>query len=146
MSAKTKIVVLHAKDLILAGILTAAGLFLILLTFLLFLPKKEETSLPTSARFVPGIYKAEVFLGGKAIEVETVLERDRISSIRLVNLDEAITTAYPLLLPTLEHVREQVYKTQSVRDVTPEPSAKYTSLVLLDAVGNCLEKGRIKED
>ncbi|MBR4731583.1 MAG: hypothetical protein IK081_02340 [Lachnospiraceae bacterium] len=146
MSAKTKIIVLHAKDLILAGLLTAAGLFLILLMILLFLPRKENNAVPTSACYVPGIYKAEVFLGGKAIEVETVLERDRISSIRLVNLDEAITTAYPLLLPTMEHVRDQIYKTQSVQDVTPEPSAKYTSLVLLDAIGNCLEKGRIKED
>lgn len=146
MSAKTKIIVLHAKDLILAGILAAAGLVLILLTLLLFRSPEESDSSPVSTCYVPGIYKAELFLGGKTIEVETILSHDRISSIRLVNLDETITTAYPLLLPTLDYIREQILETQSVKDIAPEPSAKYTSMVLQDAINNCLEKGRISED
>lgn len=145
MSAKTKIIVLHVKELILAGILTALGLFLILLLILLFVPKKEsaeQTLAPDS--FHPGIYKSELYLGGNAIEVETILEKDHISSIHLLNLDEAITTAYPLLMPTMDYVCAQVLETQSVEDVELEPSAKYTTLVLLDAISNCLEKARIK--
>ena len=145
MSAKTKIIVLHMKELIVAGILTALGLFLILLLILLFVPQKESAEQTLSPEsFHPGIYKSELYLGGNAIEVETILEQDHISSIRLLNLDEAITTAYPLLMPTMDYVCAQVLENQSVEDVELEPSAKYTTLVLLDAISNCLEKARVK--
>ena len=145
MSAKTKIIVLHMKELIVAGILTALGLFLILLLILLFVPKKEsEDQKLAPESFHPGIYKSELYLGGNAIDVDTILEQDHISSIRLLNLDEAITTAYPLLMPTMDYVCSQVLETQSVENVELEPSAKYTTLVLLDAISNCLEKARVK--
>lgn len=147
MSAKTKIIVLHLKEVIWAGILTVLGLFLILLLILLFVPKKESTEqVLTPPNYHPGIYKSELYLGGNSIEVETIMEQDRISSIRLLNLDEAITTAYPLLAPTMDYVCAQVLKNQSVEDVELEPSAKYTTLVLLDAISNCLEKARVKKD
>lgn len=182
MSAKTKILVLHKKEVLYAGIFTATGLFLIVLFFILFLPGRsgdplaegqngqQETevqpspgqtpravdskalelaapagilqeSLPTHA-YQPGIYKTELILGGKTIEVEAVLEKDRITSLRLVNIDEAITTMYPLLEPTMEKICQQVYETQSLDQLELDSSAKYTSLVLLEAIRCCLEKGQ----
>ena len=100
-----------------------------------------QESLPTHS-YQPGIYKTELILGGQTIEVETVLEKDRISSIRLVNIDEAVTTMYPLLEPTMEHICQQVCETQSLDQIEPETNAKYTSLVLLEAIRCCLEKGQ----
>ena len=151
MSAKTKIIVLHVKELVTAGILTALGLFLILLLAILFLPDKtkneqpKEQSVPT-AIYQPGIYVAQLGLGDQTIEVETILEADRISSIRLVNLDEAVTTAYPLLAPTMESICRQVCENQSTDNVKTESSARYTSLALLSAIENCLQKGRLSKD
>lgn len=90
--------------------------------------------------YIPGIYKTELILGGQTIEVEAILEKDSISSLRLVNLDEAITTMYPLLQPTMDSICQQVYESQSLNYITYDPGAKYTSLVLLEAIRNCLDK------
>jgi len=149
MSAKTKIIVLHMKEVILAGILSAILLLLLTLTaLLLFHGQSSENSsgalqdnVQKNVIYRPGVYKTEVVLGGRSIDVETVLEQDRISSIRLVNQDEAITTMYPLLIPSMQHICDQVYETQSLEAVTIDPGTKYTSMVLLEAIRNCLEKG-----
>ncbi len=98
-----------------------------------------QESQPTSS-YIPGIYKTELVLGGQTIEVEAILKEDRISSLRLVNLDEAITTMYPLLQPTMDSICQQVYESQSLNYITYDPGAKYTSLVLLEAIRSCLEK------
>ena len=74
--------------------------------------------------------------------METILESDRIASVRLTSLDEVITTAYPLLKPTMESICEQVCEKQSLEDIKIESSARYTSLALLSAIESCLEKGK----
>lgn len=182
MSAKTKIIVLRMKELVCAGIFAGAGLILIVLLMLLFLPgggtspsesspkekniqKTTELSTPENRPFleqvsspagiiqesapactyVPGIYKTELLLGGQSIEVEAVLEKDHIASLRLVNLDEAVTTMYPLLEPAMDSICQQVYDTQSLNGITYSPSARYTSLVLLEAIRSCLDKAAISE-
>lgn len=97
---------------------------------------------PMNADYVPGIYKTELILGGQSIEIEAVLEKDRISSIRLVDPAETVTTMYPLLTPTMESICKQVYETQSLDRLEMDSSAKYTSLVLLEAIKCCIEKGK----
>lgn len=146
MSAKTKIIVLHAKELVTAGILAAVGLFLILLMACLFLPDKKPSDpavATPSPSYRPGVYVSSLRLGDKSIEVETILEKDRIASVRLVNLGEAITTAYPLLAPTMESICEQVCESQSLEGVKTESGARYTSLALLSAIQKCLDQGAI---
>lgn len=100
----------------------------------------QETS-GNIASYIPGIYKSELILGGKSVEVEAILEQDRIASLRLVNPDEVITTMYPLLQPTMDHICEQVYHSQSLEGITYASGTKYTSMVLMDAIRSCLEKG-----
>lgn len=148
MSAKTKIIVLHVKELVAAGILAALGLFLILLLVILFLPGKSEKESPVgqsdaAPKYRPGIYTAQLRLGDQSIEVETILEADRITSIRLINLDEAITTAYPLLMPTMDTICRQVCENQSTENVKTESSARYTSMALLSAIQSCIDKGSL---
>ena len=48
MSAKTKIVVLHMKELIYTGIFAALGILFIVLLVIMFLPNKENTDGSTS--------------------------------------------------------------------------------------------------
>ena len=145
MSAKTKIVVLHMKELIYTGIFAALGILFIVLLVMMFLPGKEEKdTAPTAADsvYIPGIYTTELILGGHAVDVEVIVETDSISSIRLVNLSEAITTMYPLLQPTFDNICEQVYTTQSLDEITYTSDSKYTSLVLLEAIKSSLEKAK----
>lgn len=165
MSAKTKIVVLHMKELIYTGIFAALGILFVVLLVMMFLPGKsgkQETSgetppaaeesgedaAPTSsdALYIPGIYTTELVLGGQTVDVEVIVEQDAISSIRLVNLNEAVTTMYPLLQPTLDSICEQVYENQSLEQISYTAESKYTSLVLLEAIENSLDKASATPD
>ncbi len=157
MSAKTKIVVLHMKELIYTGIFVALGILFIVLLFVMFLPGKDKTTdsdvpareesvpedvSPTAADslYIPGIYTTELVLGGQVVDVEVIVSEESISSIRLVNLTEAVTTMYPLLQPTFDTICEQILDTQSLEGITYTTDSKYTSLVLLEAIKNSLDK------
>ena len=162
MSAKTKIVVLRMKELILTGAFVALGVLIIVLLFLLLMPNKsgpEEPvqenpaeSTPSSTDvsgsasgvlYIPGIYTTELVLGGQAVDVEVIVDKDSISSIRLMNPDDAITTMYPLLQPTLDDICSQVFEYQSLDQITYGQENKYTSLVLIQAIQNSLDKALI---
>lgn len=148
MSAKTKIVVLHMKELIYTGIFAGLGILLVILLVIMFLPRKEEAPLPETSsepaaaqsRYIPGIYTTELVLGSQAIDVEVIVDERNITSIRMVNLNDAVTTMYPLLEPTFETICTQVYERQSLDQVTYSADSKYTSLVLLEAIQNSLDK------
>lgn len=161
MSAKTKIVVLHMKELIYTGIFAALGILFIVLLIIMFLPDKEQTggtdtttpptvsdgnvtgdttSVSSESLYTPGIYTTELVLGGNTIDVEVIVSQEAISSIRLVDLNESVTTMYPLLEPTLESICEQVYETQSLENIEYGAESKYTSLVLLEAIRTSLDK------
>lgn len=159
MSAKTKIVVLRMKELIYTGIFAVLGIVLIILLISLFTSKDDDTvtensptetpatdSIPTAsdALYIPGIYTTELVLGGESVDVEVIVNQESITSIRMVNLNDAVTTMYPLLQPTLESICSQVYETQSLEDVTYTVDSKYTSLVLLEAIRSSLDKAAME--
>lgn len=153
MSAKTKIVVLHMKELIYTGIFALLGILFIILLVMMFLPgKKEESDVPAeevtadvSSLYIPGIYTTELILGAQSIDVEVIVDKNAITSIRMVNLNDAVTTMYPLLEPTFETICDQVYENQSLDQVTYTSESKYTSLVLLEAIQNSLNKATVRE-
>ena len=153
MSAKTKIVVLHMKELIYTGIFALLGILFIILLVMMFLPgDKEESNAPSEevnatvgSVYIPGNYTTELILGAQTIDVEVIVDKNTITSVRMVNLSEAVTTMYPLLEPTFDTICEQIYETQSLDQVTYTTESKYTSLVLLEAIQNSLNKAFIKE-
>ncbi len=149
MSAKTKIVVLHMKELIYTAIFAALGILFVILLVMMFLPDKESnapapedeaTVTSSSALYIPGIYTTELVLGSQTIDVEVIVDKDSISSIQMVNLNDAVTTMYPLLQPTFDSICSQVYESQSLENITYSADSKYTSLVLLEAIQNSLDK------
>lgn len=158
MSAKTKIVVFHMKELIYTAIFAALGILFIVLLIMMFLPDKEESPSPdnsvseesstaadSDAIYIPGIYTTELVLGNQSIDVEVIVEKNAISSIRMVNLSDAVTTMYPLLEPTFESICSQVYELQTLEGVTYSTDTKYTSLVLLEAIQNSLDKALVPQ-
>ena len=164
MSAKTKIVVLHMKELIYTAIFAVLGILFIVLLAMMFLPDKdkdkdrsgepraEDASGPepvmaeVSSLYIPGVYTTELVLGSESIDVEVIVDKDSITSIRMVNLSDSIATVYPLLEPTLESICEQIYAQQSLDSVTYTSESKYTSLVLLEAIQASLDKARADSD
>ena len=61
MSAKTKIVVLHMKEMIYTLIFAGLGILLILLLICMFLPKQKEKAVETMT-YVAGVYTSTVQL------------------------------------------------------------------------------------
>lgn len=170
MSAKTKIVVLHMKELIYTGIFTALGVLLIILLFVLFLsgdstenssqpgasPSSESTTgttgesntdatTGTSVSYIPGIYTTQLSLGSQTVDVEVILDEHSITSIELINLDESVATMYPLLESTFDTLCEQIYSAQSTEGLTYSSENKYTSIVLVNAIQEAINKGKASD-
>lgn len=140
MSAKTKIVVLHMKRIIFAGV--AVGLCLLLLIVLFATlharSKPDGESVPTM--YTPGIYTSSIMMDNNALDVQVVVDENNIKSISLVNLDETTETMYPLMKPTLNELSQQIVKSQSIDNITYSQNNRYTSMLLLDAIENALKK------
>ena len=90
--------------------------------------------------YIPGIYTTALVLGNQTVDLEVVVDRNLITSVRLVNLDEAVATMYPLLEPALESISTQLYEGVPLDAVTYGEENKYTSLILLNAVEQTLSK------
>ncbi len=92
---------------------------------------------------MPGVYSAALTLGSENVNVQVTVDADRINSIDLVPLSEAVTTMYPLMQPTLDDLASQIVSTQSTENLTYPSSSRYTSSALLKAIDTALDKAKI---
>lgn len=149
MSSKTKIVVLHMKEVIYTAIFLLLALVTMILLFVMFGSKdSKETSAasPASAAetlYTPGVYTASIELNGNSFDVQVTVDKDHINSIELINLSDVTTAMYPLMEPTLEDIASQIYTTQSTENITYSDDNKYTSMLLLEAVKTALDKAKV---
>ena len=95
MSSKTKIVVLHMKEIIYTVLFVVLGILLILLLVFMFSPKDQKTS-STPSKYQPGVYTSTVTLNNTEFEIEVSVDSSHINSIRCSNLDDTVATMYPL--------------------------------------------------
>lgn len=144
MSSRTKIVVLHMKEIIYTAIFAALGILLVILLFIMFRPEKDTAGADTGKQYTPGIYTSSLTLNNTNLEVEVSVDESRINSIRFSNLDETVTTMFPLIQPAIEGIAEQVYETQSLDDVSLSEDAPYTSQIILDAIKEAVEKAAVQ--
>ena len=144
MSSRTKIVVLHMKELIYTVVFVVLGIVLVLLLVFMFLPdKKDETK--ETMKYVAGVYTSSIIFNDNTIDVQVVVDENNINSIKLVNLDETVTTMYPLMEPALKNLTDQIYETQSTANLTYNDDNQYTSMVLLNAINDALAKAEVTE-
>lgn len=140
MSAKTKIVVLHMKEVIYTAIFVGLGILLIVLFLFMFLPDKKNDESVETMKYVAGVYTSSILFNDSTIDVQVIVDENKIQSIALVNLDETVTTMYPLVEPALESLTNQILEKQSLDDITYVSDNQYTSIMLLNAVENALAK------
>ena len=138
MSSKTKIVVLHMKEVIYTAIFLLLALVTMILLFVMFGSKDSTETL-----YTPGVYTASIELNGNSFDVQVTVDKDHINSIELINLSEVTTAMYPLMEPTLEDIASQIYTTQSTENITYSDDNKYTSMLLLEAVKTALDKAKV---
>ena len=143
MSAKTKIVVLHMKEMIYTLIFAGLGILLILLLICMFLPKQKEKAVETMM-YVAGVYTSTVQLNDSTMDVQVVVDESMIRSISLVNLDETVSAMYPLMQPAAESLADQIITKQSTENISYDKDNQYTSMVLLNAVNDALTKAEVE--
>lgn len=90
----------------------------------------------------PGVYTASLILNNHYADIEVTLNTDQIDSIRLVNLGDSVTTAFPLVEPSLDELSEQICQKQSLDGITCSRENKYTSELLFQAIKNSLAKAQ----
>lgn len=141
MSSKTKIIVLHMKEVVYTAIFL---LFMVILGIILFFMFGPGKSLVTGSedidRYTPGIYRTSVNLNNNNFDVEVTVDSNRIQSISLVNLSESTAAAFPLMKPALNSLATQIYSLQSTDHLQYEEEQKYTSQLLIQAIDSALNK------
>ncbi len=146
MSSKTKIFVLHLKELIYTGIFVLLAILFLVLMVIMFLPEKDPgkpAADKEQARFVPGKYTTSLQIGQGNVDVEVIVDEAAINSVSLINLNEVITTMYPLMEPCMETISDQVCERQSLDGITYPEENKYTSQLLLNAIQAALDKAAL---
>ena len=134
MSSKTKIVVLHMKEIIYTVLFICLGILLVALLTFMFHPKNKETSSSKSTSYQPGIYTSQLTLGDKELEVEVTVDENH------TNLDDTVTTMYPLIQPTMEEIADQICQTQSLENISYSSDNPYTSQIIINAIDDALKK------
>lgn len=141
MSAKTKIVVLHMKEIIYTVIFVVLGILLLILLGFMFFPRSEKSS-TNEMSYVPGVYTSTLSVNNTMLEVEVSVDSSHINAVRFNNLTDSVAAMYPLMQPTIESISEQICKTQSLEDVTYSDENAYTSQIILKAIEEALQKAQ----
>lgn len=98
----------------------------------------QTQAAPAAATYTPGVYTTPVTLGDSTVDVEVTVDKNRINSIRLVNLSETTAASFPLISPALDHIASQILASQSLENITCQKENKYTSQLLLSAISDAL--------
>ena len=103
----------------------------------------SETAPPKKTpkrNYSPGVYTSSLVLNNSALEVQVSVDLDSINSISIKNMDEAITTMYPLMSGSIKDLEKQIIASQSLENITYSSENRYTYMVLLDAISSALSK------
>ncbi len=151
MSAKTKIVVLHLKELIYTGIFVVLGILFIVLLFIMFrsgddkeVPKSDSQSgeESPSPSYEPGTYTSALYIDDNLIEITAELEENRIVSLTMSEMSDEMSSLYPLFEPSFETLAQQICENQSLDELTYSEDATYTSELLLEVIEGTLAQAK----
>lgn len=142
MKKRTRIVVLHMKEVLYTAVFVTLALVLLLLLMLMF---RSDDSKKEAAKYRPGVYTAEVPVENRELLVEVVVDEGRINAVSFKQLDEEVATMYPLMQPCMDQISQQLYEKQSLKKVKVSKESAYTSEVLLQAIEKALKKAMVKK-
>ena len=148
MSSKTKIVVLHMKEVVYTAVFLALALILLVVFLIMFSGKKDSAKKPSvttaasaeNARYIPGT--STISLGDQTFDVQVNVEQDRITAISLNNLSETTAAMYPLMEPALDSIASQIYVNQTTEGLIYGEDDRYTSELLVSAINQALEQAQ----
>lgn len=144
MGTQTKIVVIKAKEILYTGIFLVLGIVMIILLVNMFGNNKKNKD-TASNQYVPGVYSSTITLGENTLNVAVTVDAQTISGVSIENLDETVTTMYPLLEPALNEINNQISVVDSVDDITYSKENQYTYIILNQAIKNALEQAKTNQ-
>ena len=103
-------------------------------------------AITTTDTYVPGIYSTMLQLGSSTVELQIAVDKNHINSINLTNIDESITTLYPLMRPTLSELSAVILAEQSLENISYSDENRYTSMLLMQAITTTLDKAIASEN
>ena len=141
--ANTKIVVLHRRELLYTGIFLSLLFVFILLSLILFFPKKQADT-KEQAKYVPGVYTSSLNLNDTELNLEVVVDQIHINSVSITNIDESVSAMYPLLEPSLSEIEKQLSNNIPLSEIQVTEDGKYTQTLLLEHIQKALELASTK--
>ncbi|MBQ8086033.1 MAG: hypothetical protein IJ232_08020 [Lachnospiraceae bacterium] len=141
MGTQTKIVVIKGKELIYTALFLVLGIFLIILLVNMF-GSERKTRTETTGKFIPGVYSSTITLGENTLNVSVTVDKDTINGVKIENLNETVTTMYPLLEPALNEINNQISVVDSVDEISYSRENQYTYIILNQAIKNALEQAK----
>lgn len=145
MQNKTKIVVLHMKELIYTAIFVALAILFVILLIVMFGKKDNEKTVETmaDATYIPGIYTTSLTLNNQVVDVEVIVDENHINAVSLNHINEAVTTMFPLMEPAFDSIASQIKEGVTLSDVTYNQESYYTSQILIRAIETSLDKASV---
>ena len=94
--------------------------------------------------FLPNNHDSTITLGESTLSVMVTVDDHSIQDVALSNLDESVTTMYPLLSSSLEAINTDLQYVSSIDDLTVSGDTKYTSMLLINAIKEALAKAVVQ--
>ena len=104
MRSKTRIVVLHMKEVIYTTIFIILGIVLIFLLVYMFGPSRHNKTDTGQPRYKAGVYTSSIQFEGQNLDVQVVVDENHINSVSFVNLNDTVTTMYPLMQSSMDNI------------------------------------------
>ena len=133
------------KELVYTAIFLVLGVILVILLVTMFGSGKKDAPVTESAAYIPGIYTSSIDFQNHSVDVQVIVDKNRIKDVSLVNLEDSVAVMYPLMEPTTRRLRDQILEQQSLDGITYEAENQYTSAVLLNAIDQALQKAAPSE-
>ena len=140
---KSRLFVFQLKEIIYTLMFIILAIILIIVLIHMFSKKTPPKTTETSTyeiTYNPGIYTTPIKLNNNTIDVAVTVDSHNIKSISLNNLDDAVTTMYPLLEPSVEYIETQLASGTPINKIKLHDSSQYTQSVLLQAIKQILQK------
>ena len=108
MSAKTRIVVLHMKEVIYTAVFAALALLLILLLVVMFRSGKKESDAKETMGYVPGVYTSSIVLNNQTMDIsQQIYEKQSTEDITFEKTNQYTSTVL------LNAIKDALKKAQS---------------------------------
>lgn len=152
--SKTKIVVFKLKELLFTAALVLLGVAIVVIVIVsvsvgkessarIKVPSARESTETSAPLYHAGVYTATMKMNDTSIHLELVCDQNHINSVRLIHLDEAVETMYPLLTPALEDLELQLVLNVPMEEIKFTEGSTYTQTILMKAIELTLEKAMV---